>query len=92
VKTTIRARVHAVVRLWLRCRHAVWRWRFKRLIAKTRGWNPGVRAICLAAATWESVAFVHDALFHESNAKLRHSPSEDEVGSSRLLEPWRIER
>jgi hypothetical protein len=67
MKTTIRARFHAVVRFWLRCRHAVWRWRFNRFIAETRGWNPGVRAICLAAGTWESVAFVHDALFRESN-------------------------
>jgi hypothetical protein len=55
--------------IWIRLRHAVWRWRFKRFIIETRGWHPGRRAVCLALGTGESSAFVHDALFRETNAE-----------------------
>ena len=69
----------ALVRFWLRFRYALWRWRFKQFIAETRGWHPGVRAICLALGTGETTAFVHDALFNESNILGESLPPQGET-------------
>lgn len=57
----------ALIRFLLCLRHLMWRWKFRRLILKSRGLSHDLRAVFLSLATGKPVAFVHDALFNESN-------------------------